>query len=724
MAIPIYNQPTVKDERTTHIYNNLNVNQDMFNTGAAQLTATISNLSGELATSLKKKQNQLEQTKIVELTNAMDAYANQALYDKDNGYFYKTGSNAMGKSDAVMKDYDKYASNLLENSGLSSQYKQHAQAALLAKRNKVFQAVNKHDYDETNNWQNSVYTQKESNLLNQGILDRNDDKLLEQNLKQAHIAITLQGQVQNWDDATVDLKKKDFTSKYHVAVINGLLGDGSLRAKQYYEAHKDEINPEKHNQLLNAVNSNENKYQSNLLADTYIAESNTEDEALEKAYQIENIELSDATAARIRQKYSEKRRLENQNESDLIGQFYDTVLSKQQTGQMLTYDDIPEGISSKNKLSLMSYINQNGQPKTQDDKWLELYNMSVNNAQGFASLDLNQYRGYLSDGEYKSFVKRQEDIKTGKYYTQIKDDDKMISEALKAIGLDENSMMPWGADKRDIAFSEIRAMTREFEARKGRSITDGELLDLTQSLGYKNDEGVKLYKEVEKGMRERAGFIRDVMNDFVYYQQQHKGQMPPNDEKMKIIQYRINNKISEQNNIINETINDDIVNENSFYGKKITSPFGLRKAPTEKASTDHKGIDLAYKMNEPIGAFESGEVVYTGYHNLLGNYIGIKDKNGAIHQYGHTNKVLVKRGDKISKGDIIANAGSTGESTGPHLHYAVIKADKYVDPIKYNEQNNINKTQFSERVAIDANGNKALVKVDSNGKIVEVIKEL
>ena len=570
--IPIYNQPTVKDERTAHIYNNLNVNQDMFNTGAAQLTATISNLSGELATSLKKKQNQLEQTKIVELTNAMDAYVNQALYDKDNGYFYKTGSNAMGQSATVMQNYDKYASNLLEKAGLSDQYKQHAQAALIAKRNKVFQAVNKHDFDETNNWQNSVYTQKESNLLNQGILDRNDDKLLEQNLKQAHIAITLQGQVQNWDDATVDLKKKDFTSKYHVAVINGLLGDGSLRAKQYYEAHKDEINPEKHNQLLNAVNSNENKYQSNLLADTYISESNTEDEALEKAYKIENIELSDATAARIRQKYSEKRRLENQNESDLIGQFYDTVLSKQQTGQMLTYDDIPEGISSKNKLSLMSYINQNGKPKTQDDKWLELYNMSVNNAQGFASLDLNQYRGYLSDGEYKSFVNRQEDIKTGKYYTQIKDDDKMIKDALKAIGLDKNSMFPWGADKHDIAFSEIRAMTREFEARKGRSITDEELLDLTQSLGYKNDEGVKLYKEVEKGMRERTGFIRDVMNDFVYYQQQHNGQMPPNDEKMKIIQQRINNKISEQKQTAIQSVDTVKSNATLMRDMKSTTP--------------------------------------------------------------------------------------------------------------------------------------------------------
>ena len=232
------------------------------------------------------------------------------------------------------------------------------------------------------------------------------------------------------------------------------------------------------------------------------------------------------------------------------------MLQKQQNGQPLSYDDIPDELSSKEKISLMKYINQNGQPTSEDDIWQELYYMSVNNAQGFVNVDLNRYKGYLTDGEFKQFLKRQEDIKTGKYQTQIKDDDKMINDALKAIGLNRNSVMPWGADKKDIAYSEIRAMVREFEARKGRAITDTELMDITNSLGYKDQEGVMLYKQLEQGMRERTGFIKDVMNDFVYYQSKHNGEMPPNDEKMKIIQQRINQKVQDKKTVAKQSIDN------------------------------------------------------------------------------------------------------------------------------------------------------------------------
>lgn len=186
---------------------------------------------------MKKKQDQLYKTKIVDLTNKMDAYENQTLYDKDNGYFYKTGASAMNQSPIIMTEYNTFANKILEESKLSGQYLDAARQALIAKRNKTFQSVTKHDADETKTWQNGVYTEKENNFLNKAILDRNDDNLLAQNLKQGYNVIQLQADLQNWDEPTKELKKQDFTSKYHVAVINALLGDGSLRAKQYYEAH-------------------------------------------------------------------------------------------------------------------------------------------------------------------------------------------------------------------------------------------------------------------------------------------------------------------------------------------------------------------------------------------------------------------------------------------------------------------------------------------------------
>ena len=124
-------------------------------------------------------------------------------------------------------------------------------------------------------------------------------------------------------------------------------------------------------------------------------------------------------------------------------------------------------------------------------------------------------------------------------------------------------------------------------------------------------------------------------------------------------------------------------------------------------------------MNEPIGAFENGIVDFVGYNKSLGNWVDIKDENGLIHRYGHANKILVKKGDVINKGDIIANAGSTGISTGPHLHYSIKEGSRNINPVTYHSKNN-----FSEKIMIDANGNKALVKINADGKPVEVIKEL
>lgn len=716
--VPIYNEPKVADRHIAQDYKRVNLNADMFGANVLQAVSDLGKTAANLGANINKKADEWNKTKIVDITNQLDSYTNTALYDKDNGYFYKTGSNAMGQSEQVMADYDAYAQELIDNSNLKGEYLTMAQNAIIAKRNKIFPSIQKHDADETKSWQSSVYSQKEANFLNQAILDRNDDKLLAENLAQGFNVIDLQAQLQDWDEATVDLKKKDFASKYHIAVINGLLGDGSLRAKQYYEAHKNDIDPNKHNQILNAVNSNEMKYNSNQLADEFMLDAQSEEEALAKAYKLDNIELADATAARIKQKFSETRRLKNQKENDLIDGFYDVVLKKQQNNQPLTFDDIPDELSSQSKLSLMEYINKNGKPDTDDAVWQQLYYMSVNNAQGFADEDLNKYRGYLSESEFKSFLKRQEDIKSGKYFTQIKDDDKMIKEALKAVGLGSNGFFWWAGDKKNIAYSELRALTREFEARKGRKITDDELLNLTESLGYQGSDGVMIYKLLEQGMRERTGFIRDVVNDFAYFQSKHN-ELPSNEEKIKIIQQRVNQRLQEQNEDIVDSF--DMLGE-KFYDRKITSAYGLRKAPTAGASTDHKGLDLSYKMNEQIHAFSDGIVTNTGYDSKLGNFVEIKSDDGVIHRYGHLNKSLVKKGDKVMRGYNIANAGSTGVSTGPHLHYAVLENGKFLNPVEYH--NKLNENAFSEKIATDAKGNKALVQVDSQGKIIKVIKEL
>lgn len=116
---------------------------------------------------------------------------------------------------------------------------------------------------------------------------------------------------------------------------------------------------------------------------------------------------------------------------------------------------------------------------------------------------------------------------------------------------------------------------------------------------------------------------------------------------------------------------------------RISSRFGKRKAPTAGASTYHKGVDIAAPQGTGIYAAKSGTVTISTYSSSAGNYVMINHGSGLYTAYMHASKLYVKVGDKVSQGQTIAAVGSTGYSTGPHLHFSVIINGKYVDPLKY-----------------------------------------
>jgi murein DD-endopeptidase MepM/ murein hydrolase activator NlpD len=115
-------------------------------------------------------------------------------------------------------------------------------------------------------------------------------------------------------------------------------------------------------------------------------------------------------------------------------------------------------------------------------------------------------------------------------------------------------------------------------------------------------------------------------------------------------------------------------------GKEITSEFGTRVHPITGRETTHDGVDLRASMNTPVYAPYSGTVTYTGWMSGYGKVVVIMHDNGYESRYAHLNRWLVKEGEEVSKGQIIAKTGNTGLSTGPHLHYEIRKNDKPVDP--------------------------------------------
>lgn len=115
----------------------------------------------------------------------------------------------------------------------------------------------------------------------------------------------------------------------------------------------------------------------------------------------------------------------------------------------------------------------------------------------------------------------------------------------------------------------------------------------------------------------------------------------------------------------------------------ISSGFGYRISPFTGRRVFHEGLDIATKYNTPVHATAKGIVVFAGRKAGYGKMVIIDHGYGYVTKYGHNNKLLVKAGDKVKKGDVISLVGSTGRSTGPHVHYEVLVNGIPVNPLKF-----------------------------------------
>lgn len=115
----------------------------------------------------------------------------------------------------------------------------------------------------------------------------------------------------------------------------------------------------------------------------------------------------------------------------------------------------------------------------------------------------------------------------------------------------------------------------------------------------------------------------------------------------------------------------------------VTSGFGPRVSPFTEKPAWHDGLDIGAAPNAPVQAPAQGRIYSVGFDPKMGNHVKIDHGYGVETVYGHLAKALVKEGQRVKRGDVIALVGSTGLSTGPHLHYMVKKNGQALDPTKY-----------------------------------------
>jgi Membrane proteins related to metalloendopeptidases len=119
-------------------------------------------------------------------------------------------------------------------------------------------------------------------------------------------------------------------------------------------------------------------------------------------------------------------------------------------------------------------------------------------------------------------------------------------------------------------------------------------------------------------------------------------------------------------------------------GARLSSNFGMRKHPISGYNKMHKGVDFAAPKGTPIYAGGNGIIEYIGNNGGYGKYIRIRHNNEYKTAYAHLSnyKKGMSRGVRVNQGDVIGFVGSTGNSTGPHLHYEIIYQDKHINPLK------------------------------------------
>ncbi|NHN31950.1 M23 family metallopeptidase [Paenibacillus agricola] len=112
----------------------------------------------------------------------------------------------------------------------------------------------------------------------------------------------------------------------------------------------------------------------------------------------------------------------------------------------------------------------------------------------------------------------------------------------------------------------------------------------------------------------------------------------------------------------------------------VTSPFGYRKDPFTNQSSFHRGIDIAGAMDDPVMATGTGTVVTVAFDPFHGHHVILEHADGLRTWYMHLNSVLVQLGEHVECGQSIGKLGTSGRSTGPHLHYEVVQHGKSTDP--------------------------------------------
>ncbi len=330
--IPQYER-SVSPQNTPYGYVQANTSPDAFGLNVSKELKGLGDAGLDLAGNIANLKAAYDKTKLVEFSNFIDNWSNENLYDKDNGYLYKTGKEAMGKSPELMESFDKYADEYIAKSGFIGGYKQTARNIVQQKRNTIERYVEKHDKDETDKWQDAVYTDAMSNIFSKAIQGRNNPNDISMFYRDGMTLLDNFALTKGWDKdpEMLAIRKKEFEGNFHAQILDAFLSEGSLKSREYFEKHKESFSPEIQNRYLSRIHTEEVNYKARSTAESLVEK--TPEEAYKYIDGIENIDERNATESEYNRLLRHKDTIQKENDAKQSNEIMQRIYSAFENGE-------------------------------------------------------------------------------------------------------------------------------------------------------------------------------------------------------------------------------------------------------------------------------------------------------------------------------------------------------------------------------------------------------
>lgn len=418
VRIPQYNR-SVTPQNTPLGYARGQADPNAFGVGATEALRNTGKSLDNLGNSMFELKAQYDRTKVIEVGNMLDKYINDVLNDKDNGYLFKSGKDAMGKSPEIMDGYDKYSDEIISKGGFWGANERYIRNIAAQKRMGLERYSEAHDREESDKWQDSVYTDALTNIFNKAINGRNNPADIEKFRKDGYTLLDNYALVKGWnkDPQTFEMKKKEFEGNFNAQILDAYLAEGSLKASEYFHKHKDKFTPEVQNRYLQRIHTEEVNYGARSTAESLIGKPT--EEAYKFIDDIENIEMRNATENEYNRLLRHQETIQKQNDIKASNEIMQKVYTAYDNGEDI-YSIMREVNTSNMSLEQKEKIYNNLKTMQElegvGNNWADyniLLDMAAYNNEEFKTINPANYN--LTKEQYNKIIEMQRKSAANEY---------------------------------------------------------------------------------------------------------------------------------------------------------------------------------------------------------------------------------------------------------------------------------------------------------------------